>query len=169
MFKLNSIMKKFILAYSVIGLIIFISVGIYACKEITNSPTDTTYSNPFIDDSSFVTVISVRDGDTFEFGIDRDTIAVRVLELDCFESRRGRRLDEQAASVGIDSEVALLIGLAAKNFAKEYLVGKKVKLIRDRNENNIDMYSRLLRKIYVDGKSYKETMCSQAFTVECYR
>lgn len=162
-------MKKYILPVSLLALIILVSIGIYACKQMSTEPVDTSFSNPFIDDSCTMKVYRVVDGDTFEFIIERDTVDVRVLDLDCFESRRGTRLNEQAASVGIDSEVALLIGQAAKTFATNYLVGKNVKLIRDRNESNIDTYARLLRKVYVDGKRYRDTMCAQAFTVECYR
>lgn len=162
-------MKKYIIAISSLLVIVVIIFAVKSCKEVVNTPTESKFSNPFIDDSCIVKVYRVVDGDTFEFIIERDTIDVRVLELDCFESRRGTRLTEQAAAVGIDSEVALLIGQAAKKFATDYLVGKNVKLIRDRNESNIDTYARLLRKVYVDEKRYRDTMCAQAFTVECYR
>lgn len=162
-------MKNYIIAISSLLVIVLTIFAVKSCKEVTNNPTESKFSNPFIDDSCTVKVYRVVDGDTFEFIIERDTIDVRVLELDCFESRRGTRLNEQAASVGIDSEVALLIGQAAKTFANDYLVGKNVKLIRDRNESNIDSFGRLLRKVYVDNKRYRDTICAQAFTVECYR
>jgi endonuclease YncB( thermonuclease family) len=162
-------MKKYIIAFSTFLLLLAIVFAVKSCKEVSNSPTETKFSNPFIDDSCFVKVYRVVDGDTFEFIIERDTVDVRILELDCFESRRGTRLDEQAAAVGIDPEVALLIGQAAKKFANDYLINKNVKLVRDRKETNIDSFGRLLRKVYVDNKRFRDTMCAQAFTVECYR
>ena len=162
-------MKNYIIAISSLLVIVVTIFAVKSCKEVSNTPTESKFSNPFIDDSCMVKVYRVVDGDTFEFIIERDTVDVRVLELDCFESRRGTRLNEQAAAVGIDSEVALLIGLAAKTFATNYLVGKNVKLIRDRKETNIDSFGRLLRKVYVDNERYRDTMCAQAFTVECYR
>lgn len=162
-------MKNYIIVFSSLILLVAIVFAVKSCKEVTNAPTEPKFSNPFIDDSTTVKVYRVVDGDTFEFIIERDTIDVRVLELDCFESRRGTRLNEQAAQVGLDPEVALIIGQSAKTFATNYLVGKTVSIVRDRTQDNFDSFARLLRKVYVDGKLFKDTMCVQMFTVECYR
>ena len=98
--------------------------------------------------------LSVQDGDTFRIRLgEKDSIGVRILGGDVFESRRGERLNSQAARAGISAERALERGKVAKQFAQRLLVGT-VEISRESGEPNIDIFGRLLRVCAVGGKEY---------------
>lgn len=100
------------------------------------------------------TVVEIADGDTFGIFYKNQKWKVRVLYVDCFETRKGERLYEQARKAGISIDSALNLGLKAKEFAKQTLLYKKVELRRDFSQPNLDIYGRLLRVTIVDGKRY---------------
>jgi micrococcal nuclease len=115
-------------------------------------------------DTSEVVVVRVVDGDTFYAAKDGDTVKVRILGFDAFESRNGDRLDKQAARAGISSERALGIGTNAKKYAKELLQGKVVILHRgNKRAPNHDLYTRLLRYVIVDDEDFAQLMISRGF------
>lgn len=121
------------------------------CSENPNATTDpNTPTEPWMQ----TTVIDVSDGDTFSIYYKNQKWKVRVLYIDCFEVTKGQRLEEQASRAGISIDSALALGLEAKNFAKKTLLNKKVELIRDYKEPNLDIYGRLLRITVVDGMRY---------------
>lgn len=132
--------------------LLFIVCVVSACS----SPVACTCVNPVTDERSVVMVLSVQDGDTFRVRIGvTDSIGVRVLPLDVYESRRGTRLDGQAARGGISVERALLRGLAGKEVAKRLFLGtNEVRIERVSGEDNLDVYGRLLRRVYVGGVEY---------------
>jgi endonuclease YncB( thermonuclease family) len=110
--------------------------------------------NPVTDDVVTVMVESVQDGDTFRIRIgERDSIGVRILGGDVYESRRGTRLEKQAAKAGISETAALMRGLAAKERAKRLLLSG-VEIRRVSGEPNIDVYGRLLRQVFIGGRNY---------------
>lgn len=127
-------------------------------------------------DISVVVVTRVVDGDTFvcaphnttnEEAL-RDTVRVRVLNLDTFEKIRGERLEKQAQRMSITPDRALLIGKMAKDAATEMLHGKVVTLHRgQRNAPNHDKYGRLLRFVTLEnGDDFSEIMKQQGFNVK---
>ncbi|MBM2817229.1 MAG: TNase-like protein [Ignavibacteria bacterium] len=105
-------------------------------------------SNPLLDSATVVHCDYVVDGDTWRFHIGNEEISVRILNIDCFEIHTGERLDGQADEAGISSDSALTIGKAAKKFMDSLITGKEIKIVRDYNESNQDVYNRLLRKCY---------------------
>lgn len=115
-------------------------------------------------DTCEVVVVRVVDGDTFYAAKDGDTVKVRILGFDAFESRNGERLNEQAKRAGILPTRALEIGNNAKKYAKEILLGKIVILHRgNRRAPNHDQYTRLLRFVNVDDEDFAELMISRGF------
>ncbi len=115
-------------------------------------------------DTCEVVVIRVVDGDTFYCAKNGDTVKVRILGLDAFESRNGERLDKQAARAGITSERALSLGTKAKQEAKEILQGKIVILHRgNRKAPNHDIYTRLLRYVIVDEQDFAQIMIQRGY------
>lgn len=99
-----------------------------------------------MDSVAVVDCIAVSDGDTWKFEIKGEPFAVCVLHVDCFETRHGTRLDGQAAAAGISTDSALALGKLAKALADSLMTGKKVTMVRDYDEDNLDAYGRLLRK-----------------------
>lgn len=105
-----------------------------------------------------VEVLSVQDGDTFRIRIgEKDSIGVRILGVDVFESRRGERLSMQAKRSGISEAEALARGQAAKRFAQQVLSGT-VEITRRAGTPNIDIFGRLLRVCAVSGRYYVEML-----------
>jgi endonuclease YncB( thermonuclease family) len=111
-------------------------------------------SNPFVDSVAIVVCVAIIDGDTWKFAIGEDLFGIRVLGIDCFETRKGSRLTKQANKSGISIDSALFLGKKAKEFANNLLFMKKITIIRDYNEDNMDVYGRLLRKVYINQMSY---------------
>lgn len=115
-------------------------------------------------DTCEVVVVRVVDGDTFYCAKDGDTVKVRILGFDAFESRNGERLDKQAQRAGITSERALALGNKAKQYAKEILHGKVVVLHRgNKRAPNHDLYTRLLRYVIVDEQDFAAIMIQRGY------
>ncbi len=132
-------------------LLVVLLILLSRCSENPNPVTDpNTPTEPWMQ----TTVIDISDGDTFSIYYNNQKWKVRVLHVDCFEVTKGTRLAEQASRAGISIDSALALGLEAKNFAKKTLLNKKVELLRDYKEPNLDIYGRLLRITIVDGMRY---------------
>lgn len=134
----------------------------FSCSENPNQNVD-----PNIPTESHLisTVIDVSDGDTFSIYYKNQKWKVRVLNVDCFEVSKGNRLTEQASKAGISVDSAFKLGLKAKDFAKVTLLNRKVELLRDYREPNIDIYGRLLRITIIDGMRYDSLIKSLGLAV----
>ncbi|MBS1904020.1 MAG: thermonuclease family protein [Bacteroidetes bacterium] len=142
-----------------LALLVIIATALFVgCSNTSTSPvTQYVEVDPLLDSATVVTVHRVVDGDTFDFLIGRDTIDIRILGMDAFETRHGARLDSQAARAGISVDSAYARGLRAKAFADSLLSGQKALLTRDFSEPNFDTYNRLLRNVYYyDGTKTKK-------------
>lgn len=134
--------------------ILFIGIS---CKE--NTPT-----NPFVDYTSSVYVNRVIDGDTFTFLINNEEFSIRILGIDCFETKHNDRLIGQAEKNGITEDSAYTLGNIAKSLADSLLTGKTVRITRDSSEADFDTYGRLLRNVFVNGKSYAQIIISRGLS-----
>lgn len=109
-------------------------------------------------------VTRVIDGDTFDAEVLYDTIRVRVLALDTYETRLGKRLSKQAAYNGITTEKALSLGDSAKAYAKYLLEGKTVVLHRgDKRQPEKDIYGRWLFYVEINGLRLDEIMREKGY------
>ncbi len=136
---------------------------LFGCSE--DEPTSCPIcANPLLDSSAVVLVTAITDGDTFEFIERGEEIKVRVLGIDCFETRRGTHLTEQALGRGISEDSALALGFQAKALCDSLLMNEQIELYRDSVENNFDSFGRLLRHVYVskNGRriNYQDTIIS---------
>jgi micrococcal nuclease len=116
------------------------------------------YSNPFVDDTATVKITKVFDGDTYGFNYKNEFFKIRLLGADTYETSINDRLEKQAEKMGIKVKTALSRGLKAKSFAEKILLNKKVKIVRDKNEKNQDIYNRLLRYVLIDDVSFNTLM-----------
>lgn len=115
-------------------------------------------------DTCEVFVTSVIDGDTFYCEKDGDTVKVRVLGFDAYESSYGKRLTDQARRANIDTVTARKFGIKAKQYAIELLQKQTVVLHRgNRNAPNLDKYGRLLRFVVINDQRFDETMIARGF------
>jgi len=123
-------------------------------------------TNPLLDSVAIVNCIGVVDGDTWKMQIGNDIFSIRVLGLDCFETKRNSRLEEQAQNNNISLDSAYNLGLKAKKLTEALLINKQVKIVRDFKEDNFDTYSRLLRHCYINSISLKDTIIKSGLNAE---
>ncbi len=140
-------------------------VVLAACAD-TIAPPPCVCVNPLLDSTASVTISRVIDGDTYEFFAASDAIQIRLLSVDCFESRRGSRLNEQADSAGISVDSALSLGVKGKEFAAAILTGKQVIIRRNYQEANFDNFGRLLRYVRIGAVELSDTLRNAGLTVE---
>jgi len=127
--------------------------------------------NPVYDDSCWVTITRVIDGDTYEFYYDSQRYKIRLVGIDCFEIHRNNRLQKQADETGINIDKAYDLGWQALRFVRDKIENKKVLLFKDYTQNNFDVYGRLLRKVWVDGyylADSLETLCAKVINRKRY-
>ena len=150
----------------VAALLILLGISSGCSKDAPTSPNCPVCANPLVDSSAVVLVTKVLDGDTFRFMIKNDEFDVRILDIDCFETRHGSRLDTQAVKAGITVDSALALGFAAKALADSLLTGKQVTLTRDSIQPDFDVFGRVLRRVYLSGNiNYGDYMKARRFTV----
>ncbi len=94
----------------------------------------------------------VYDGDSYACIDNGDSIKVRHLYIDCYETHYGWRLTKQAKRNSITVDSAIKLGRKAKEFVKKLIEGKRIVLVRDRKEDDTDVYGRYLRIVMYNGK-----------------
>jgi endonuclease YncB( thermonuclease family) len=146
---------------------IFLIVLSITLKGVAQAQT----KNPVYDDSCWVTITRVIDGDTYEFYYDSQRYKIRLVGIDCFEIHRNNRLQKQADEAGIDIDKAYDLGWRALRFVRDKIENRKVLLFKDYTQNNFDVYGRLLRKVWVDGyylADSLETFCAKVINRKRY-
>ena len=147
----------------------FISIVFAGCSGAEQPTTCPVCSNVFLDSSATIVVRRVLDGDTFEFGVGNDTIGVRLLGIDAFETRHGSHLDSQAVRAGISQDSAYKVGLQAKLFADSLLTNRSVRIYRSTIEPYADAFGRLLRYVFfsdgINRVDYDSIMLAKGFAI----
>jgi endonuclease YncB( thermonuclease family) len=103
----------------------------------------------FLPPSCTCTITRVVDGDTYCVEYERHEYIVRILGVDCFETRYGAKLRSQSLARGISLREALKKGIRAKDFAENILLGETVTIIRPDGVPDNDIYFRYLRQVFV--------------------
>lgn len=137
-------------------------LAVLSCSEPCNCPE---YQNVFTDYKSTATINYVTDGDTFKILTDNETVIIRLLGIDCFETRNGTRLNEQAQKANISVDSAYSIGQATKQYTIDVLLNQSVVLLRDSNEINIDVYGRLLRHVVLNDSMFSDMLRVRNYAV----
>lgn len=131
--------------------ILIISLLLICCND---NQSNNSKTSPFDEDSIVAKVIEIYDGDTFLAYYKSIKEKVRVLNIDCFETSYGSRLEEQAQKNKISVDSAYNLGLQAKMLADSLLKSNYVTLKRDLSQPNRDVYNRLLRYVIINGMKY---------------
>lgn len=145
-------------------LVLLISVSCNKDTNVVNS--NCVCSNPLLDSISIIKVIDVIDGDTFKVKIQNDIFSIRVLNIDCFETKNNDRLKEQSIKSNISIDSCLSLGIKARETAVKLLLNKDVTLIRNFKDNNFDVYNRLLRDVYIDTLNYADYLINNNLVVK---
>jgi endonuclease YncB( thermonuclease family) len=94
-------------------------------------------------------ITRIIDGDTYVAEFNAKEYVVRIIGVDCFETRYSAKLRQQARKHGIPLSVAYLKGVAAKNFAESVLLAETVTLTRPNDSPDNDIHFRHLRTVTV--------------------
>lgn len=96
-----------------------------------------------------IKVMRIIDGDTFEALSGSDTVTIRLIGVDCPESRKNKKAYNDAKKSENDVEIIVAMGELAKEFTKEQLKnGDTVYLELDVGEN--DKYGRILAYVWLN-------------------
>jgi endonuclease YncB( thermonuclease family) len=97
----------------------------------------------------------VCDGDTIEVKLRSGAKKkIRLVGIDTYETREGKRLQRQANDAGVSIEKAKKLGLEAKKYVTDRCLKKTVFLDID-DESPLDYYDRTLALVYTANTSYK--------------
>ena len=105
-------------------------------------------------DSEYLQVVKVIDGDTIKVNSNGSEITVRLIGIDTPEVKTKSTQEEKGGS-------------EASSFAKNLLTNSKVRLASDPGLDNKDKYGRLLRYVYLqNGKMLNEIMLEEGYATE---
>ena len=108
----------------------------------------------------------VIDGDSYRCIYENDSVEVRLLYVDCYETYYSERLTKQAERNNISLDSALKLGLEAKRFVKDLIEGKNIELIRIDDEPDKDVYGRLLRVVRYEGRRLDSILLKNGLAFE---
>ena len=135
-------MKNKIWLGILVGLMCFLFWGIRFSK-LTDSETKQNFD--------WYEVTKVVDGDTIQIRIKDEIESVRLIGIDSAEIE-GKTKDE---------------GIKAKNFLVEMVGNQKVRLEKDKSQDDRDIYDRLLRYVFLeDGKMINKEMIRSGMAKE---
>lgn len=148
--KINNKIKGAICTACLAGLVAGYTYldGIYNISSYFTTGTEATAAVN-IDNLDSYTVIRVVDGDTIKVMFEGEEESVRLIGIDTPES------------VHPDSSKNTEFGEFVSAYAKETLEGKEVVLEFD--ENQRDMYDRLLAYVYIDGEMFNKTLVEKGY------
>lgn len=127
-------MKNKIWLGMLVGLMCFLFWGVRFSK-LTDSETKQNFD--------WYEVTKVVDGDTIQVRVDNSIESVRLIGIDSAEIE-GKTKDE---------------GIKAKNFLVEMIGGQKIRLEKDKSQDDRDVYHRLLRYVFLeDGRMVNREM-----------
>lgn len=79
---------------------------------------------------------------------------VRVLGIDCLETRNLEKQERQAAALNKSSRAVLRLGEQATRYAKTHLLNQRISLVQPGEQEARDDYGRLLCYVEVKGADY---------------
>ncbi len=94
-------------------------------------------------------ITRIIDGDTYVAEFNQKEYVVRIIGVDCFETRYSQKLRQQARKHNLPLSAAYLKGIAAKNFAESVLLTETVTLTRPNDSPDNDAYFRHLRTVTI--------------------
>lgn len=112
-------------------------------------------------------VLKVLDGDTFYIDLNNNNIPdkeerIRLYGVDAFETRTSKTLYRQMNNFNFSKEDILKLGNSGKNFAKQKLLNKKVRVEIIKEQG---FYGRKLALLYINNEDFNELLLKQGLAV----
>lgn len=102
----------------------------------------------FVSAHEFVaTIIKINDGDTLTALVNNETTKIRLLDVDCYETKKNNRMKFQQKYYGLSIDEVLEKGKQSRKILKKIL--KDHRYIRVEWEKR-DSFGRILGKVYLD-------------------
>jgi len=99
-------------------------------------------------------VTTAVDGDTIKASVDGKTETIRLIGVDTPETKDPRKKVQ-------------CFGAQASEFTKKSLLGKRVRLVADKTQDNRDKYGRLLRYVFLtDGTNFNGKLIRDGYAYE---
>ena len=127
--------------------LIFISFSSCGKRESVNLMTEKAVKPDNPVQSEYLIIEKVIDGDTFRMS---DGEKVRLIGIDTPEKYDSDKLDRQSVESKRDKETIKRLGEAASEYVRALAEGKKVRLEKDKSNQDRDRYGRLLRYVYFE-------------------
>jgi micrococcal nuclease len=112
-----------------------------------------------------VPCIGVLDGDTIRVDWQGQALTVRMLGIDCPETRAGRKLVEQVRSFALTEKLVRDLGVQARNRTTQYVTNRVVRLVFPGSPEQRDAFGRLLAYVEVDGQDVGRVLLQSGFAV----
>ncbi|MBU0515687.1 MAG: thermonuclease family protein [Proteobacteria bacterium] len=108
----------------------------------------------------------VVDGDTLEVNHRGRRVLVRLMGVDCPESRSSSKLTRQARRTGVSARLIRRWGQRATGFTRRLAAGRRVRLRFDRIGDRRDRYQRLLAYVVLpDGRVLNTELVRRGYAV----
>lgn len=128
----------------------------------TRSPKtpDSDLSNTVPAPGNLVKCIKVLDGDTIRVKWRGNIEDVRILGIDCPETKHGKKLTQQAQSLRLKKEYVLNYGKIARSTTENWLLNRDVNLVFPGDKVQRDSFGRLLAYVEEHGVDIGERLLS---------
>lgn len=134
--------------------IIQFTYGDYVFATYTYNPKKLSSQDMLALTTTWYTVSSVLDGDTFRIKYQGKTQSVRLLGIDAPESTKTRY------------KYLECFGVEAKNYLKSLIDKKKITFQFDPSQDQKDIYDRLLAYVFLDDENINQTMIEDGYAKE---
>ena len=109
------------------------------------------------------TIIKINDGDTLTALVNNETTKIRLLDVDCYETKKNARAKFQQKYYGLSLDEIIKNGKLSRKQLKNLL--KNHKYIRVEWEKR-DSFGRILGKVYLDDIKSAEVIDVNLFMLE---
>ena len=109
------------------------------------------------------TIIKINDGDTLTALVNNETTKIRLLDVDCYETKKNARAKFQQKYYGLSLDEIIKNGKQSRKQLKNLL--KNHKYIRVEWEKR-DSFGRILGKVYLDDIKSAEVIDINLFMLE---
>lgn len=108
--------------------------------------------------ATIATCVSVLDGDTIRVMWNQTEEDIRLLGIDCPETKNSRKLQEQASKLHLKKEYVLQYGEIARKTTESWLLNRDIHIVFPSDEVSRDAFGRLLAYVEQQGVDVGERL-----------
>lgn len=113
-----------------------------------------------------VSCTGILDGDTIRVNLQEQSLTVRMLGIDCPETKRGKKLDQQVNALGLTASEVESYGKQARNRTASQTSNTTVRLVFPGSPEQRDSFGRLLAYVEVDGRDVGRSLLESGLALE---